>query len=160
MVEVECNLWSFSLRIYDSPGVAQACIWLQDRRGLDVNMLLFCVWAGLGRAELERDLVTEANEIARDWSTRVVLGLRAARRGLASSGYDELRSEVQRLELAAEKIEQELLESLVTDPPTPGLRPAIATAAARRNLKLYLETAGVPLDPEVENRIEVLIGAV
>src|ERR1700680_2972326 len=38
--------WRFSLRFYRQPGVADACIALQDARGVDVNILLFFLWLG------------------------------------------------------------------------------------------------------------------
>src|SRR5258707_8207905 len=36
--------WRFSLRFYRQPGVADACIALQDGCGVDVNILLFFLW--------------------------------------------------------------------------------------------------------------------
>ena len=36
--------WRFSLRFYRLPGVADACIALQDGCGVDVNILLFLLW--------------------------------------------------------------------------------------------------------------------
>ncbi|MCG8546534.1 MAG: TIGR02444 family protein, partial [Alphaproteobacteria bacterium] len=33
--------WNFSLRAYARPGVADACIRLQDRYGVDVNVLFY-----------------------------------------------------------------------------------------------------------------------
>jgi uncharacterized protein (TIGR02444 family) len=34
--------WDFSLKVYAAAGVADECILLQDRFGIDVNLLLFC----------------------------------------------------------------------------------------------------------------------
>ncbi len=31
--------WNFSLEVYGGEGVARACLELQDRRGVDVNLL-------------------------------------------------------------------------------------------------------------------------
>src|SRR5258706_9315513 len=42
-------LWRFSLRFYRRPGVADACIALQDGCGVDVNILLFFLWLALAR---------------------------------------------------------------------------------------------------------------
>src|SRR5260221_13755017 len=42
-------LWRFSLRFYRRPGVADACIALQDGCGGDVNILLFFLWLPLPR---------------------------------------------------------------------------------------------------------------
>src|SRR3954470_3940357 len=36
--------WNFSLELYAGEGVAEACLDLQERRGCDVNVLLFCCW--------------------------------------------------------------------------------------------------------------------
>ena len=36
--------WQFSLRFYRLPGVAEACIELQEQAGVDVNLLLFLLW--------------------------------------------------------------------------------------------------------------------
>ena len=38
--------WDFSLAVYGRPGVAPACLALQQRHGADVNLLLFCAWFG------------------------------------------------------------------------------------------------------------------
>src|SRR5471030_292758 len=38
--------WNFSLEIYAAEGVSGACLDLQERRGCDVNILLFCCWLG------------------------------------------------------------------------------------------------------------------
>lgn len=159
MQELENDLWSFSLRVYGAPGVAERCLWLQDRRGLDVNVLLFCLWCGLGRQELDAELMAEADRTAREWSSAVVQGLRAARRGLAETGHDELRAEVKRAELAAEKIEQQQLERLARRLPARESTGDVARARTRRNLELYLETAGVTVDAEGESRLAYLIDA-
>jgi len=36
------RFWAFSLALYGKPGVAPALLGLQDRLGVDVNLLLFC----------------------------------------------------------------------------------------------------------------------
>ena len=48
--------WNFSLELYAGEGVAEACLDLQERRGCDVNILLFCCWLGAsGRPTLTAD---------------------------------------------------------------------------------------------------------
>ena len=48
--------WNFSLEIYAAEGVSEACLDLQERRGCDVNILLFCCWLGAsGRPTLTAD---------------------------------------------------------------------------------------------------------
>ncbi len=38
--------WDFSLRVYGNDGVPAACIALQERHGIDVNLMLFSAWIG------------------------------------------------------------------------------------------------------------------
>ena len=48
--------WDFSLHTYSAEGVGEACIALQERRGVDVNLILFCAWNGAsGRGVLSTD---------------------------------------------------------------------------------------------------------
>ena len=45
--------WDFSLIVYMTPGVGPACVALQEAHELDVNIVLFCLWAGAsGRGAL------------------------------------------------------------------------------------------------------------
>ena len=43
--------WQFSLRFYRMPQVADACIELQERAGVDVNLLLFLLWQASQRRQ-------------------------------------------------------------------------------------------------------------
>jgi uncharacterized protein (TIGR02444 family) len=45
----ENDFWRFSLRIYRAPGVADECIAVQERYGIDVNLMLFCAWLAAER---------------------------------------------------------------------------------------------------------------
>jgi len=42
--------WDFSLAVYRRPGVAAACLRLQDEAGVDVNLLLYFCWLATVRA--------------------------------------------------------------------------------------------------------------
>jgi uncharacterized protein (TIGR02444 family) len=109
--------WSFAIGLYGRPGVAEACLWLQDELGVDVNVLLIALFAAS-----ERGLALEAHDIAaldrtvESWRREVVLEVRAIRRRLKagpppapSSDTDALRDLVKRAELRAEQIEQAVL---------------------------------------------------
>lgn len=143
--------WDFSLAFYGAPGVAEACLALQDRSGMDggadVNLLLFCCWAGraghrLTAAELERLLGASA-----DWQGEVVRPLRAARRWLKAEGgpaEGALRERIKALELEAERIEQDrLYQALPLGPADP------SAAQTAENLRLYLDRLGVSAGEEV-----------
>jgi uncharacterized protein (TIGR02444 family) len=98
--------WRFSLALYARPGVADALIALQDRAGLDVNLILFGLWVGTRHArELGRDGFAAAAEAAAELSG-VVRGIRMLRRQLGDGSAGDirrLRGVVLRLELAAER---------------------------------------------------------
>src|SRR5262249_61577740 len=61
--------WRFSLRFYRQPEVADACITLQEKAGVDVNLLLFLLWHATQKralsaaevAELERRIAPSPN---------------------------------------------------------------------------------------------------
>jgi uncharacterized protein (TIGR02444 family) len=143
----DSEFWQFSLGFYAAAGVAPACIELQDRAGVDVNVLLYLLFlAGHGRSVDDATLV-RIEAVAADWRNEVVVPLRALRRGLkmpigpvpteTSAG---LRSDVQRIELAAERIEQETLERLVPRESLPSAAPG--PSLARENLAAYERVAG------------------
>ena len=49
--------WQFSIKFYAVPGVAQACIELQDQAQVDVNILFFLLWnATQGRTYKKADV--------------------------------------------------------------------------------------------------------
>ena len=135
--------WDYSLSRYAAPGVAQACIDLQDRLGLDVNLLLFCCWAGhrghrLSAAELERLLAA-----SHDWQEEIVRPLRALRRRLkpqvgSASEVGALYESFKQLELDAERIAQDRLQRCL--PLAAGAANEKALAA---NLALYLASVSV-----------------
>lgn len=112
------RLWDFALEFYARKGVAPLCLELQDRAGVDVNILIYAVWlASHDDSDVTETDIERADVIAREWRDEVVRPLRSIRRYLKShSGparrdeTDRLRSEVKKLELAAERIELETLE--------------------------------------------------
>jgi uncharacterized protein (TIGR02444 family) len=112
---VDTPLWRFSLALYGRPGVDGACLSLQERHGLDVNLLLLCTWAGHEGIRLSRaDIAWLAGQVA-DWQAQVVQPLRAVRRWLKQQDAApaeparRLRSGVKDQELAAEQLQQAIL---------------------------------------------------
>jgi uncharacterized protein (TIGR02444 family) len=133
--------WDYSLDLYGQPGVQDACLTLQDEFGLDVNLVLFCIWAGAeGPGKLETSELTECVARGRRWQTEVVERIRHIRRTLKQDDLgssEELvklfRPRAQRLELDAEHVEQLLLAGIV--PKNRGdTGPKVVTA----NLDAYL----------------------
>ncbi len=146
--------WDFSLATYGRDGVADACIALQEAHGADVNILLFCAWAGCNGIRLDRAQIEAACETVRGWHEDIVRPLRSVRRRLktavdgAAPGalQSALRARIQKIEIDAEHIEQLRLAALADAPDfgdfgASGAAPP-DSAAARANMEIYLSVLG------------------
>jgi uncharacterized protein (TIGR02444 family) len=137
----EDALWRFSLEFYAIPGIARALITLQDRDGLDVNLILFALWLGLsGYGLLDRDALAAADRAVCAIRTEVVEPLRTLRRrlkGNPDTSVQNLREGIKELELAAERVVQSRLACLA-GPRDSEAPHASRLAAADANVALYL----------------------
>src|SRR6185312_10024375 len=114
------SLWTFSLGVYGRPGVAPACLVLQERHRLDINLLLFAAWAGAAHGHVLSDAEwRHAYATVGAWHAELVRGLRRLRTRLKDGPppapgpqTEGLRSLVKKSELDAERIEQDLLYGL------------------------------------------------
>ena len=156
------SLWDFSIAVYARPGVAPACLGLQDRLGVDVNLLLLCCWAGASGRLLSADGLAAALAAARPWQDDAVRPLRALRRRLKAgfpavpaARVEGLRRRLANLELEAERIEQDLIAAALPAAP-PG--PADA-AAAVANLRGYLALLGRAPGPDDVADLTALVAA-
>jgi uncharacterized protein (TIGR02444 family) len=110
--------WQFTLETYARPGVATACIALQDAFGHDVNILLLALYAGtvLGR-RLDRTDFNRLEQGSAEWRDQVTRPLRALRRNAkAWATVPEVaafRSAVQSAEIDAERLAQGQLLSVL-----------------------------------------------
>jgi uncharacterized protein (TIGR02444 family) len=157
----ENPFWLFSGAVYARLGVAEACLALQERHHLDVNLLLFCAWAGCNGRRLDGGDLGLLRSAARPWHDQVVTPLRAARRWLKqqTSVPDTLgeafREEVKTLELQAEMLEQLMLYQELGVAPGEGTPEDVAA-----NLWLYLTRyKPLPTDDDFADLAAVLCGA-
>jgi uncharacterized protein (TIGR02444 family) len=129
-------LWRFAAAFYERPGVAPACLDLQDRFGRDVTLLLYVCWVGIdGRGRLSLADLVRAQAAVEPWRSAVVAPLRAVRRLVKESpDAADLYEAVKATELEAEHIALDRLEVLA--PPRAGTAEPLAEALA--NLALYL----------------------
>lgn len=115
-------LWDYALGLYAAPGVEAAVLALQDRRGADVNLLLFACWLGATGRRLDPGRLAAVRAEAEAWQSELVRPLRAARRALKRrlAGLDPglrpplaaARGGLARVELALERGELLMLEAL------------------------------------------------
>ncbi len=153
--------WRFSVKFYAVPGVAPACIALQDLAGVDVNLLFFLLWnATLGRTLNEPEL-KELDHMVGVWRNTAVIPLREIRRALKSPQailapdvVKGFRERIKAAELEAERLQQEAMYALSQSGRfgTP-MHPPVA--AARASLAAY-QTILSPLPPEA---LEVVFSA-
>jgi uncharacterized protein (TIGR02444 family) len=115
----ESAFWRFSLQFYALPGVAAACIDLQDRHGVDVNVLLFLLFLAQAKRALSPADVARIEAEVRGWREGIIVPIRTVRRNLRNAigmierdAAETLRTDVKRIELQAERIQQETLERL------------------------------------------------
>ena len=141
--------WHFSLRTWRIPGVQAACLALQEHRGADVNLLLFCGWTGREGRELDRRDLRQAIGCVGNWQSEVIAPLRLARRGLkhqragtpAAALAPAFRNRFLALELALERAEQALLADLATQWAAPVRSCRVAAPGHRRQPRLLSGTA-------------------
>jgi len=115
--DLEADSWAFALSIYARPGVADACLALQNEAGVDVMLLLMATFAAVKhRILLTPDEIRILDEACRPWREQIVWRLRAIRTELKTGPHpapgsetEPLRSKVKALELEAEKLENRLL---------------------------------------------------
>ncbi len=139
--------WRFSLRFYRQPGVADACIALQDECGVDVNILLFMLWLATDKRRIAPAALAALCATACDWNQQVVAPLRTLRRRLKTSlplvdmtAAEPFRTKVKALELESERLQQEALQALAPELAT--TIEATIEAAARANLAAYEHVIG------------------
>jgi uncharacterized protein (TIGR02444 family) len=135
--------WKFSLGFYRRPGMAEACIALQEQCGADVNLLLFLLWQATQRRQASVAEVTALEHKIAPWREATVVPLRAIRRALKNkttlvekATAEAFRSRVKAVELEAERLQQEAMYALARSSP-PAATMASAEAAARASLAAY-----------------------
>lgn len=148
---VDDRFWNFSLDRYCRPGVDAICLTMQDEAGVDVNLLLFCLWCG------QQGVALAVGEIAAldgtgsgQWRETVVKPLRAARRAMKAPprpfdpvATERLRDRLKRIEIESERLQQVVLAETAeamgllasADPSAPAAR-----KTAKANTSAYLAT--------------------
>lgn len=119
MSEADNNLpdnrfWRFSVDFYRREGVEQALLFLQQRYGFNVNVILYFFWlAMLGQGGLAQGKLLTILERVVNWHNKVVLPLRRVRdtlkKKVQNQAVEALRKEILQEELHAEQIEQMML---------------------------------------------------
>lgn len=152
--------WEFSLRLYSLPSTEFACLSLQDRLNLNVNVLLFCCWLGVsGRGHLERpELLTALANIA-TWHRQITEELRRLRKKIKTlpAVYQLIRDDLFCNELAAEHTEQLMLADSLPKAPINTRTSLQKLNSTIGNVWVYLHTLQVILTDEDEQALTTII---
>jgi uncharacterized protein (TIGR02444 family) len=163
------GFWDFSVRTYRTPGVPDACLSLQNDNGADVNMVLYCCWFGAAIGAFAGDSFDRACDYSVHWAKNVVIPLREARTWMKHTGCEsdavptascmELREQIKTVEFAAEKMQQEVLDSMSSVE-----RRGSATADeimrdVVANLMLYAEFLGLDIGDDIRQKFSIVIEA-
>ena len=138
----DLEFWDWALAAYAAPGVAEACLNLQDAHDQNVPLLLWAAWCAQSGRRPDEDDLDAACDTARVWTDAAILPLRDLRRRLKSTIPDmktadrlSVREQVKAVELDAERRLMSALETLApasTGPARPVLD-ALAELSRRRD---------------------------
>lgn len=147
--------WQFSIDRYGRDGVSELCIAWQDTLGVDVNLVLFCIWVGQNGCRIPELVLQDCiSGPAGTWQRDIVQPLRNARRAMkdwqrdSQHDVEALRQRVKDLELECERLTQHVL----IDTTAGSLKPDASLAengeqlrqAAMDNLKVYFRLLAPP----------------
>jgi uncharacterized protein (TIGR02444 family) len=163
------GFWDFSVRTYRTEGVPDACLSLQNDYGADVNMLLYCCWVGAVHGQFNDTLFGQSSGFSDQWCDSVVARLRAARTWMKHDGCFvefmpsddcmKLREKIKGVEFAAEKLQQEVLESFVERERSESRSAAEILLAAATNLARYLEHVAIASNHDTRNKLAIIVCA-
>jgi len=155
--------WRFSLQFYRRPGVAEACIALQEESGVDVNLLLFLLWHATQQRGLSTAEIAALEQKIAAWREQTVIPLRAIRRAikappaLVEAGPAEaFRTRIKAVELEAERLQQEAMHDLVRAGLLGAAAPSVGQAA-RANVTAY---EGICRAPFAQSAVATVLAAV
>lgn len=164
--ELEAECWAFALSIYARPGVAEACLALQNDAGVDVMLLLTVTFAAVKqRVLLAPDDIRALDEACRPWRDQIVRPLRTIRSGLKTGPQpapsvptEQFRSQVKALELAAEKLENKLLVECLPFKPTQegAVSPAQLRTVLENVVLFFAEKKGTTTQAHLPSLIDAI----
>ena len=161
------NFPRFALDVYGADGVSAAALSLQDRCGVNVNVLLFAAYVGVVlRSRFTLDDAAAAAARTGPWHREVVGPLRALRtrlkEGPAPALAQEtaaLRDRIKSIELDAEMIELDELAALASDLHSPGLTGDAASRATEAMEEVLRHTAEREPDGAEHDAVAVIARA-
>jgi uncharacterized protein (TIGR02444 family) len=161
----QSHLWEFMLQFYALPGIAPACLRLQDVCGVDIPLFLATLYAAASGVDLNGDRIRKVDQNCAKWRSTVVSPLRSIRIEMKSSPWmvldprvSSLREKIKSLELAVERIEVDFVEEMLAQLP---LNQTPSTFDDTRNAaRLFLEYLSTAAPSEGNDDAVLLADAV
>jgi uncharacterized protein (TIGR02444 family) len=160
------TLRQFAIAVHEAEGVPASCVSLQDRFGLDVNVLLVAAYLGTVLRQMPTaEQLRSARALVDGWHGEVVRPLRGVRRLLKagpepapSAETDAVRSQVAKAELDAELIELDVLDGWAAGlaPSAIGPSSELAVAAMEVAVRSY---SPEPLGDDERHALAVIASA-
>ena len=151
------SLWDWSLAAYARPGVADACLTLQDGTGQNVPLLLWAAWSAATGRRPDEDEIEAACDTARAWADTAVTPLRTIRRSLKSpipdlddAAREAVREQIKAVELLAER---KLLDGLEALAPSPSGAPRRAIEGLAEVARVWARVVPRPALIELAERL-------
>ncbi|RCU43782.1 MULTISPECIES: TIGR02444 family protein [Corallincola] len=159
-MELEADsFWQASYSHYQQPDVKDACLWLQDEKGLNVNLLLLICWAAEQGIELTPVEIDTMLTAAAEWHEQNIAMIRQLRRATEAATWmdddkrEQLKQKLLDSELTMERIEQQILVEQLKR-----LAPAQRNnARAEQSFWNYLLHLNIPLDEEIQAKFGQLL---
>jgi uncharacterized protein (TIGR02444 family) len=157
----------FALELYRRAGVADACLVLQNRHNLDVNVVLFAAFVGAARRQkLTIADLGLAQRRVEAWHHEVVRPLRAVRQRLKTGPVPApneatggLRRKLAQLEIEAEMIELDELGALISEVDSPRPTSSAAECASAAIETVICTHTDIALNDQDREAIDTIAAA-
>ncbi len=159
--------WDYSIKVYGTDGVPAACLALQERHPIDVNVILFCSWVGhSGHGVMSEGELARTLDAVSEWHEDIVRALRAVRQRLKgglppapAALSDALRRRILKIEVDCEHAEQLMLAGTLVREADDSLTPERRAADALANIANYFSNQGVAADGEDAAELAIIMAA-
>lgn len=142
----ESPFWNYSSQLFQIAEVAEACLAMQNNFDADVNLLLFCCWAGDHHRQLDDTDINNLITASAPWQNAIIKPLREARKlmknhiiAMPASLHNQTITNLNEMELNAEHMAQLNLEKTIDFKSRPA-NDATPIDTSARNLLVYVQT--------------------
>ena len=163
----ESAFWSYSSEIWSLPDVEAICLQLQNEHELNINMLLYCCWAGEQLRCLNDDDLQTLLDTIQPWQV-IIQPLRDSRRTMQQSliampgeMIEQTLSNISEMELNAEHMAQLAMEKALSPQQLGDCAQRSPIECSQDNIDAYLKTLNEALEEsQIQPRIRRLLEAI